>query len=914
MVYNLLLTSNVIYTISPSDFHIPYYRLKLCLIDAWRNKPPVWQGAQLNVTRLAAPEQNAKPIASWTYPVPPSGCLNLLLPRGYYRLTFISWRYHPEINLNTSGSIVRLWYNMTLVGYVMPYLAKQVVINVQTDYGLPLSNANVTLYDPYSGIRMSRTSGAGKVVFTSVPYGNYTISVTFPYAYPAKSILNLDSPTATLTVTLKPRSYYLVINVVDVETGGPVQPFTYTLVRPFDGFTLTGTVVKHNYIVLKVVYGTYTLRVTAPGYKEFEYKSLVVDRDMILTVQLPPVYYQVTFQVKDAIYQRLLPAEIIVINEETGRRYNLIALHGTASISLRRGNYTVIAISPYAYTKKMKVTIASSMEITIPVMPRNFTVTVIPIDAQVDKPIAELGYSAAGYIYCRDTGNWTLKWNGHALVTHMPYSTGCIVHVASRWYMPATVNIGDINGNRTYDIALNPISFTVRIVVTSVEGLKLSFNATFQGGPLNQTITVSGTGAAAVTLRPGRYTLLITAKYYKPLKTVIIVNRTLNLAYRLHPKLYTVSILILDAQTGRQVRGATVLIARTAPVHSREYTVIAENGFASIPLPWGTYTLTVVAPGYVKSTQAIRVPQEKSVTVTLEPVKYKIIIEVRDYYGGMLVPNATLTFYGIHTGLAFRVAALKGTAKLELRQDTYRVTVAAPYYQPYSTTVSITSNKKLIFRLKPVNYTLMLAVYDGMTKRPLKEPWTVRITSLVYKHFTITKTFKTPTASIELPRGKYRIEIAAKKYQPQVIKSLSLYAPASQKIFLARETYSVTFKVLDTRGTPVPNAIITATCLDNGQVLYTGVTGKDGTATANLPWCRYEVRIEAGGYFPKTIFVAVQSNGQVIPVIIKPTMAKIVLDLLPAIIIAGAVVGTGAWVGIRARRRPVGAELLEEEM
>ena len=136
----------------------------------------------------------------------------------------------------------------------------------------------------------------------------------------------------------------------------------------------------------------------------------------------------------------------------------------------------------------------------------------------------------------------------------------------------------------------------------------------------------------------------------------------------------------------------------------------------------------------------------------------------------------------------------------------------------------------------------------------------------------------------------------------------------SKKILLPRETYSVTFKVLDTRGSPVSNAIITARCLDSGQVLYTGVTGKDGTATANLPWCRYEIRIEAGGYFPKTVFVTIQSNGQIIPIIIRPTMAKIVLDLLPAIIIAGAVVGTGAWVGIRVRRRPVGTELLEEEV
>ena len=914
VVYNLLLTSNVVYTILPSDFHIPYYRLKICLIDAWRHKPPVWQGAQLNVTRLAAPEPNAQPIASWAYPVPPSGCLDILLPRGYYRLSFVSWRYHPEITLNISSSIVKLWSNITLEGYVMPYLARQVVINVQTDYGLPLSNANVTLYDPYSGIKMSRTSGAGKVVFTSVPYGNYTVTVTFPYAYPARSPLNLDSPTATLTITLKPRSYYLVINVVDAETGGPVQPFTYTLVRPFDGFTVTGTVVNHNYVVLKLVYGTYTLRISAPGYESFEYKSLVVDRDMLLTAQLAPVYYKVVLRVKDAIYQRLLPAKIVVVNEETGRRYNLIALHGMASIELRRGNYTVVVTSPYAYPKRMRIIIASNTEITIPVMPRNFTLTVVPLDAQVRKPIAQLGYNASGYVYCSDTGNWTLEWNGYALVARLPYSTGCIVHVASRWYIPATLNIGDIRGNRTIDILLSPVSFTVRLTVLSIEGLKLDFNATFHGGPLNQTITVSGTGAATATLRPGRYTLTITARYYQPLETIVYVNRTLSLVYKLKPKLYTVSILVLDAQTGKQVKGATVLIARTAPVHSREYTLIAENGFVSVPLPWGTYTVTIAAPGYVKTTQTIRVPQERSITVTLEPVKYKVVIEVRDYYGGMLVKNATLTFYGIHSGLAFRVIAPKGTASIELRQDTYRVTVAAPYYQPYSTTISITANRKLVFKLKPVNYTLVLAVYDGMTRKPIRESWTVKITSLVYKHFVITLSFKKPTATIELPRGKYRIEIAAKRYQPQIIKSITLNAPVSKKILLPRETYSVTFKVLDTRGSPVSNAIITARCLDSGQVLYTGVTGKDGTATANLPWCRYEIRIEAGGYFPKTVFVTIQSNGQIIPIIIRPTMAKIVLDLLPAIIIAGAVVGTGAWVGIRVRRRPVGAELLEEEV
>ncbi len=908
-VYSVPLSANVIYTLQPSSFTLPYYNLTVCILDALTGKPPA--DAVLVVEQVPFPGQNATILATYEYPVPREGCVKAILPRGYYTLRLSSWRYPPR--LPGINATVKLWGDLVLHANVTPYTAEALLVRAETTYGMPLSGVNVTLYDPATGLRYSIvTGGGGQARLTNIPYGVYRVEARYPFTETLRTTLLVNtSGVVELRLALKPKVYLVTLMFVEAGTGAPVHPVTFTLYRPVDGYRVETTLYKRNYIVLPLEYGYYTLTVNATGYKPYT-MSLIVDKDALIYVRLVPILYTVRISVVDAIYQRPMPSRIIIVNPELGSRVELNAPAGFATVQLHAGNYTVEVRPYYGLPATTRLIVPAVTSITVQVTPRNYTVTVIPVDAPTGKPLAELGYRASGYIVCSDTGNWSLEWRNGELVAEIPYSRSCTLHLTSPAYNPATLPIGDINRALRVEARMEPKTYTLTLVVKSEYGMEIGFNATIRGGPLGETIRVSSrTGRASVDLRPGNYTVTVASKYHVPNTTRVSVTSDTSLTVTLRLRVYRVTLRIVDETTGGLVNGAIVTIERLTPKKSKPETIVVERGVATLPLTWGSYRVTVTAKGYEDTTTTINVPETLEATIPLKPMIYTLELRVIDALTKKPVPNATVILQGVRSGVLERVVLEKGEAKLELRGDTYRIVVTAKYHLGYEATIDLFSPRKLEVTLKPVNYTVTLRVYDGFTHQPYRGKWWVLF---VRKEggFRANITLEGPTATVTIPYGTYTVTAGAPRYDKYARKDVRVYSDITNlPLPLPRKQYTVTVKVLDPRG-PVANAIVRLVSLEARGQSYTDLTNNDGEATFTVPWGRYMLEVQAGGYHPYSTTVEVQRNGQTIPVLIQPTLAKIILDLLPAIIIAGAIVGSAAWVAVRVRRKPVSLELVEE--
>ncbi|AEM39014.1 PEGA domain protein [Pyrolobus fumarii 1A] len=906
VVYSVTLSANVVYWLQPEAFKLPVYTLTVCLLDTITRGPPA--DALLRIEQVPFPGQNETSLAVYTLPFNETGCASARLPRGYYTIGLLSWRYPPVIE--GAPHTIRLWSDTLIRGNVTPYTAR-VTVSVATSYGMPLAGATVTLYDPTTGLEYNATtSGTGTVVIDGVAYGAYRVRIHHPHMKPYETRLLVNESSVALSATLKPETYFVTIMAVDAETGAPVEGLTIKITRVFDGYTVSVTVEK-SYYIARLEYGEYRVEIVKTGYQPYT-ASFTADHDMRIEARLTPILYTVTIQVVDSLYQRSLPARIVVFNPETGRRLESVTATGVATLQLRAGSYVLRAYSPYAHPATKTFIVPGADRIVVELVPRNFTVVVTPIDSLADVPIALLGYNASGVIECSDTGEWSMEWVNGSLVATLPYSRGCRVTIQAPYYNPLVETIGDIGANTTLRVALEPVLYTLVIRARSEYGIPTSFNATVTGGPLNERFTVSGRGEATLRLRPGVYTVRVTAKYHEANETRVVVEGDTSVTVTLPLRVYTVTLRAIDSTTGNLVTGATAVLTRVAPTQSKPVVLDLRAGTARIPLTWGTYKVRISAPGYAEKTVTFTVPEATSVAVPLDPLTFTLRLRVVDALTNEPIGNATVMIFGVRTGTAVKALTDKtGSLKLSLRSDTYRIVVLAEYHLGAERQVTLLNDTELTVKLEPVKYTLTLRVSDGVTLKPFTGKW-YAVFERKEGGFKENMTFEGPEAVVQLPYGTYKVVLGAPRYDKNVL-NVELYNDTTLKAAIPRKRYTVTIKVLDARGSPVPNAIVTLTLTETGAQLYTGVTGDDGTVTPSLPWGTYRLTIEAGGYHPYTTIVTVKEEGQTIPAMIRPTLAKIILDLLPAIIIAGAVIGSAAWIGIRVRRKPVSLELLEEE-
>ncbi len=198
------------------------------------------------------------------------------IPNATYDVTASAPRH---TSVTKTGIVVRPGLETTGVDFALPgepgTIAGQVV-DAQTNQGI--AGALVEVISAGTTIASATTDPQGNFTIPEVPVGTYTVQASAP-GYKPGSVSGVVVPTAgtvTVTIALARAQPGSISGRVTRPDGTPVGGVTVEVVQPATGevvatgltedqFTTVDTY-RRNYLIANVPLGTYTVRVSAPGF------------------------------------------------------------------------------------------------------------------------------------------------------------------------------------------------------------------------------------------------------------------------------------------------------------------------------------------------------------------------------------------------------------------------------------------------------------------------------------------------------------------------------------------------------------------------------------------------------------------------------------------------------------------------
>ncbi len=166
----------------------------------------------------------------------------------------------------------------------------------------------------------------------------------------------------------------------------------------------------------------------------------------------------------------------------------------------------------------------------------------------------------------------------------------------------------------------------------------------------------------------------------------------------------TLSGVVLDKETNEIIAGASIEITDGEGYR----TSSNEAGQYSITIPYGEYTITTTASGYVSKAEEIKL-EEKEVThnIYLSPSKYSVVGVIVDAVTNEPV-HAMISLVGFDTDAPAPQMndPVTGRFELKLLPGQYRITVEAPGYKKVSKSIVVTQKEErylIDFELVPQN-------------------------------------------------------------------------------------------------------------------------------------------------------------------------------------------------------------------
>ncbi|MCI4363939.1 MAG: carboxypeptidase regulatory-like domain-containing protein [Thermoplasmata archaeon] len=289
--------------------------------------------------------------------------------------------------------------------------------------------------------------------------------------------------------------------------------------------------------------------------------------------------------------------------------------------------------------------------------------------------------------------------------------------------------------------------------------------------------TADGTGRFSLSGAPGPYTLFAIAPNYQAtyLATTFVSGVTVQLPpIYLIPTgtnlLYTVSGSVF-ATNGFPVAGAIVSAGTSFA------TATAADGSFALRVPWGTYTFTANAPGYLPASQVVIAHATVvNVTLTLAPSTYLLSGVVRDG----LVPNQPVQGVTISESIGGAVTTIaqsdaSGAYSVPLENGTHVLTAApgsavAITYTPVSFTVAINggpvTHDVLLFPPVTQVYGLVVDAVSGLALANASVVGNGLTSEHIPSQFAIS-TSGTGTFQVTLYEGSYTVTASAKGYLTQ---------------------------------------------------------------------------------------------------------------------------------------------------
>jgi hypothetical protein len=327
----------------------------------------------------------------------------------------------------------------------------------------------------------------------------------------------------------------------------------------------------------------------------------------------------------------------------------------------------------------------------------------------------------------------------------------------------------------------------------------------------------------SMLLKPGQYTVKVTAKGYKDFTTTIqMTANPLNLEVNLE-SVNAVSKYPLSVSAN--VAGAMVFL-NNSPLG---------NAPASVMAAPGSYTLKVTAPGYQEYASAIQMtPSPMTLMVNLQPIVVKSTLSV-----SANVPGARVFLNNSLVGNA--------PASISVTPGSYTVKVTAPGYQEYTTMVQVGA--------KPVNLAANL--------QPAKHILSVSANvagAMVYVNNTAVGNVP---ASISVPPGNYTIKVTASGYQ-EYTTVVAVSGNTAHNAMLQQQILQLSVNANVTGAQLYINNALAGTIPFNGQL----VPGS------------YTLRVTAPGYLEAGAVIALAKN-EMVTFSLQPAMATVKINVNP---------------------------------
>ncbi len=212
------------------------------------------------------------------------------LPEATYDVTASAQRHTSQTR---RGIVVRSGQETSPVDFALPGEPGTVrgqVVDAQTRAGI--AGAVVELLQDSNSVSNQTADAQGNFTFTNVPVGVYTVQASAT-DYKPNQVTNVNVPpagTVTVTIELSRAQPGSVSGRVTRPDGTPIGGVVVEVVRPATGdvvasavsdpqFTTVGTY-QRNYFIANVPLGTYTVRVTAPGFTSSPVTNVRIEEAM----------------------------------------------------------------------------------------------------------------------------------------------------------------------------------------------------------------------------------------------------------------------------------------------------------------------------------------------------------------------------------------------------------------------------------------------------------------------------------------------------------------------------------------------------------------------------------------------------------------------------------------------------------
>ncbi len=566
-------------------------------------------------------------------------------------------------------------------------------------------------------------------------------------------------------------------------------------------------------------------------------------------------------------------------------------------VYIRSGDYTLLVTHPFtaAYRENISFSDGEKKNITVPLLLRTGSVEFMAIDAETGAPIRSFKVTL-------EPLGWTESSVAEVVLEHglnntlvLPASWYHAI-VSAKNFKPAEVTFL-VNSSRKVVVELNPVMYRVLVRVTDTRGIPVS-GASVRIGAYEATTNEHG--EAVLVVRPGSYTLHVVASGYLEYASALNVESNITVKVTLTPATSVVKFRVIDDAGQPVVRAKATVLDFTGKVVATAEVI---DGKLTLSLPSGMYTLMITAPPYEPFHTTIKVPTEKEYVLRLTRIPFTVNLVVKDELGEP-VPNATVVL-----GKLEAKTSASGVAQFRVVAGKYRVIVRAPGYVLFNETLLIASPTVEV-KVERLHYNLTIIAIDPLFQTPLPE---ARVSAYAIINgenvpIAVNVTVTPKNNTLNLPRAKYLVEIAAENFKPAK-KTVELYKNTVLKVPLQPVLFEVKVKATTADGKPLP-AKLKVVGVGLARPLEVTIP-PEGEATIYLRAGTYYVTISYPGYRTYEVDIIVPRD-RTINATLEPTLLSVILEYLPYIAGAVAVV-VGVYIVLKIKERILSKLLVAEE-